>query len=183
MTSSFIRSSIIIIWMWPAYGCTNHRQILQWNLWALFICMVAIQFYKLIFQGIIITFHRCIIVWITRLTYALLDSLRCTEINELLRCVLAALITMQQKLLAFRLLRLYSSLQGSNCQVTGDLFVSDACTTTLRSWRSIIVQLYRLLPLLRNKYVKSVHHLWLISSAVKFCCNRFGNTLWACPLQ
>ena len=88
--------------------------------------MVAMQFYKLIFQGIIITFHGGVIVWVASLTHALLDSLRCAEINELLRCVLAALITMQQKLLAFRLLRLYSLLQGSNCQGTGDLFVRDA---------------------------------------------------------
>ena len=92
--------------------------------------MVAMQFYKHIFQGIIITFHGGVIVWVASLTHALLDSLRCAEINELPRCVLAALITMQQKLLAFRFLRLYSLLQGSNGQGTGDLFVSDACNYT-----------------------------------------------------
>ena len=84
----------------------------------LFICMVAMQC------------HWGVIVWVASLTHALLASLRCTEINELLRCVLAALITMQQKLLAFRFLRLYSLLQGSNGQGAGDLFVSDACNYT-----------------------------------------------------
>jgi len=89
--------------------------------------MVAMQFYKPIFQDIIITFHLGVIVWEASLTHALLDSLRCTEINELLRCVLPTLITMQQSLLTFWLLRLYSLLQGSNCPFTGDLFVSDDC--------------------------------------------------------
>ena len=111
--------------MWPAMVVPAIGKFFNRSC-ELFVCMVAMQFYKLIFQGIIITFHGGVIVWVASLTHALLDSLRCAEINELLRCVLAALITMQQKLLAFRLLRLYSLLQGSNCQVTGDLFVRDA---------------------------------------------------------
>ena len=115
--------------MWPTMVVPTIGKFVD-GICELFICMVAMQFYKLIFQGIIITFHWGIIVWIASLTHALLDSLLCTKINELLRCVLAALITMQQKLLAFRFLRLYSLLQGSNGQGTGDLFVSDACNYT-----------------------------------------------------
>ena len=115
--------------MWPAMVVPTIGKFFNGTC-ELFICMVAMQFYKLIFQGIIITFHGGVIVWVASLTHALLDSLRCAEINELLRCVLAALITMQQKLLAFRFLRLYSLLQGSNGQGTGDLFVSDACNYT-----------------------------------------------------
>ena len=115
--------------MWPTMVVPTIGKFFD-GICELFICMVAMQFYKLIFQGIIITFHGGVIVWVASLTHALLDSLRCAEINELLRCVLAALITMQQKLLAFRFLRLYSLLQGSNGQGTGDLFVSDACNYT-----------------------------------------------------
>lgn len=33
------------------------------------------------------------------------------------------------------------------------------------SWRSIMEQLYRLLPCVKKRYVKSVHHFWLICSA------------------
>ena len=115
--------------MWPPMVVPTIGKFFD-GICELFICMVAMQFYKLIFQGIIITFHGGVIVWVASLTHALLDSLRCAEINELPRCVLAALITMQQKLLAFRFLRLYSLLQGSNCQVAGDFFVSDACNYT-----------------------------------------------------
>ena len=115
--------------MWPAMVVPTIGKFFN-GTFELFFCMVAMQFYKLIFQGIIITFHGGVIVWVASLTHALLDSLRCAEINELPRCVLAALITMQQKLLAFRFLRLYSLLQGSNGQGTGDLFVSDACNYT-----------------------------------------------------
>ena len=80
--------------MWPAMVVPTIGKFFN-GTFELFFCMVAMQFYKLIFQGIIITFHWGVIVWVTSLTHALLDSLRCTEINKLLRCVLAALITMQ----------------------------------------------------------------------------------------
>ena len=103
--------------MWPTMVVPTIGKFFD-GICELFICMVAMQC------------HWGVIVWVASLTHALLDSLRCAEINELLRCVLAALITMQQKLLAFRFLRLYSLLQGSNGQGAGDLFVSDACNYT-----------------------------------------------------
>ena len=52
---------------------------------------------------------------------------------------------------------------------------------TLRSCRSRIAQLYHTSPFERNRYVKSVHHFWLIPVARKSCLSLFSNTLWASP--
>ena len=38
------------------------------------------------------------------------------------------------------------------------MFLSVILATTLRSYRSIMVQLYRLLPFVKNRYIKSVHY-------------------------
>ena len=53
--------------------------------------------------------------------------------------------------------------------------------TTEQSYRSIIVQLYRIFPLYNQIYVKSVHHILFFASAVKFCFKRFGNILFFSP--
>lgn len=53
--------------------------------------------------------------------------------------------------------------------------------TTLRSYRSMIVQLYLTSWSARNRYVKSVHHFWLTAAAVKSCFNLFSNTLCSLP--
>lgn len=52
---------------------------------------------------------------------------------------------------------------------------------TLLSCKSIIVQLYRTSLFARNKYVKSVHHLLLISLAVKSWFSLLSNVVWAFP--
>ena len=52
--------------------------------------------------------------------------------------------------------------------------------TAERSYRSIIVQLYRIFPLDNRIYVKSVHHILFFASAVKFCFKRLGNILLGC---
>ena len=51
----------------------------------------------------------------------------------------------------------------------------------LLSCRSIIVQLYLLLPSDRYRQVKSVHHFVLISSHAKSCSRIFLNNLQGCP--
>ncbi len=52
---------------------------------------------------------------------------------------------------------------------------------TLRSCKSMMVQLYRVVPSARYRYVKSVHHLLFDSSTSKLWFSRLVNTLFACP--
>ena len=81
----------------------------------------VIQVGAFVLQGVDVSFHRCIVVWVSCLTHALGHMDRFAKLYEILRCILASLVTVQDQALFCRALCLQCLLQGADCQVTGDV--------------------------------------------------------------
>ena len=117
--------------------------------------LMKINFFVL--QRIEIALHRGVIIRASSLAHALRQIVFLAKVGERLRCVRAALIAMKNQTVAS--LSLTAECFPS-VRIAKSLVIrrSVKLATTLRSYRSIIVQLYRTSPPLRNKKVKSVAH-------------------------
>ena len=80
-----------------------------------------IQVGAFIFQGVEISLHRRIVVWVSGFAHALSHVDGFAELCKSLRCILASLVAVQDQAVLCRMLRIQRFPQDANSQVSGDV--------------------------------------------------------------
>lgn len=134
----------------------------------------------LVLQSIEITLHWGIVIRITGLAHALCYMNGFAKFNKCFRCKLRPLIAMEYQIPFYFRLRIQGYLQRPNGEITGNVSICNA------DYRASIMHINDCtvvanFMICKKRYVKSVHHFWLISSAVKSCLSLFSNPLCGLP--
>lgn len=124
--------------------------------------------YKFIFECIVISFHRCYHMGNRPCSYSA---------SYLLNCKFIWMYIEHPDHCDER-----TSLSGFIASTLVILFQLGLATTDL-SYISMMLQLYLLLPFVRNKYVKSVHHILFLFCEWKFCFSKLENILLKWPFE